>query len=58
MMAIIYGSGKLTLYLLDRFVWGGQEGFKEQTASDQLRELKGVEQVPKEQVKILTAKDL
>ena len=57
-MAIVYASGKLTLYLLDRFVWGGQEGFKEQTASDQLRELKGGEQAPKEQVKIITAKDL
>jgi hypothetical protein len=27
LMVIVYASGKMTLYLLDRFVWGGQEGF-------------------------------
>ena len=61
-MAIVYGSGKLTHYLLNRFVWGGQEGFTEDnnTASKQLRELKGegAGTEPREQVKILTTKDL
>jgi hypothetical protein len=57
-MLIVYGSGKLTLYLLNRFVWGGQEGFTDITASQQIREIKGESNEPQEQVKFLTTKDL
>ena len=41
MMMIVYGSGKVTLYLLNRFVWGGQEGFVENNANRDLKEFKG-----------------
>ena len=34
MMAIVYASGKFTKYLLNKYVWGGQDIEEQYTASD------------------------
>jgi hypothetical protein len=55
---IIYSSGKLTLFLLKHFAWGGKEGFTDTEPKNEQKNLLHENVEPREHVRILTAREI